>query len=139
MIKSNVIRILIGTLCALGLIAVFLFQGFPLAAILGVDDKLTAFFINRTVRFFVNDILAIGLIYAIFRERKYLIFAIWVQLAGVFLFLIPYFILKYYLPHYNGPMINYLHRLILNPTLMLLLILAFYYQKNFHGSKAPRG
>lgn len=85
--------------------------------------------INRTIRFLLNDLFALGLIYALFVQRKYLLFAIWVQLAGVFLFLIPYFIIKLNYPSYNGPLINYLHRLILNPTLLLLLIPAFYYQR----------
>ena len=47
-----------------------------------------------------------------------------------------YFIIKLNYPAYNGPMINYLHRLIINPTLLLLLIPAFYYQKTV-AKKVP--
>ena len=132
---NKIFRITVGVACATGLVLVFVFQDVKFAAALGVQNKLTAFFIHRTARFFINDLFAIGLIYALFYERKYIIFSLWVQLAGVIFFLIPYFGLKYYLPKYNGPMINYLHRLILNPTLLLLLIVAFYYQKNLHRRK----
>lgn len=123
-------RWIIGVLSVCGLVAVFLFQRLDVASILGLGEPaIQRFLINRTVRFLMNDAFAIGLIYALFAERKYVIFSLYVQLAGVVLFLIPYFILKMYLPTYNGPMISFLHRLILNPTLLMLLILAFYYQK----------
>ncbi len=124
------IRILIGLLSAAGLVAVFLFQGTDIANLLGYGDPaIHRFLINRTIRFLLNDAFAIGIIYALFNEKKYVIFSLYVQLAGVILFLIPYFILKLYWTTYNGPMISFLHRLILNPTLLMLLIPAFYYQR----------
>ena len=123
-------RIVIGVLSVAGLVAVFLFQQIDAAALMGSEGSdIHRFFINRTIRFLLNDAFAIGIIYALFAERKYVIFSLYVQLAGVVLFLIPYFILKLYLPNYNGPMISFLHRLILNPTLLMLLIPAFYYQR----------
>lgn len=123
-------RIAIGFLCCMGLLAVFLFQRIDVAGTLGVSNTgVTRFLINRTIRFLANDAFAIGLIYALFPARKYVMFAIYVQLFGVVAFLIPYYVLKVYFPHYNGPYLNFLHRLILNPTLLILLIPAFYYQK----------
>ena len=129
-------RIVIGILSIAGLVTVFLFQQFDVAGLIGIAEKGSRFFVNRTVRFLLNDALALGLIYALFRERKYVIFAMYVQIAGTFLFLIPYFILKLYLPRYNGPLISFLHRIILNPTLLMLLIPAFYYQKQVEKSKS---
>jgi len=124
------IRIVVGVFSLAGLIAVFLFQRIDVAGFLGVGEPaINKFLINRTIRFLLNDAFAIGLIYSLFAERKYVIFSIYVQLAGVILFLIPYFILKIYFPSYNGPLISFLHRLILNPTLLMLLIPAFYYQR----------
>ncbi|MEJ1238131.1 exosortase F system-associated protein [Chryseolinea sp. T2] len=123
-------RVVIGILCCVGLLLVFLFQRVDLAGSMGFGDiGIGRFIINRTIRFLINDAFAIGLIYALFSTRKYVLFAIYVQLFGVIAFLIPYFVLKVYFPSYNGPYINFLHRLILNPTLLLLLIPAFYYQK----------
>jgi len=128
-------RIVIGIVCVAGLVAVFLFQQIDVAGLIGVDVKMGRFLINRTIRFLLNDALALGLIYALFHERKYVIFALYVQVAGIFLFLLPYFILKIYLPKYNGPLISFLHRLILNPTLLMLLIPAFYYQRQVEKRK----
>lgn len=123
-------RVIIGVLSVTGLVAVFLFQRIDVATMLGSGEPaINRFLINRSIRFLMNDAFAIGLIYALFEQRKYVIFSLYVQVAGVVLFLIPYFILKIYLPTYNGPMISFLHRLVLNPTLLMLLIPAFYYQK----------
>jgi exosortase F-associated protein len=120
----------VGILSAAGLLLTFVFQRFDIAHLLFEEiSRNSAFIINRTVRFLVNDLFALGLIYALFPIRRYLTFAVAVQLVGVVLFLVPYFILKIYYPSYNGPLINFIHRLILNPILLLLLIPAFYYQR----------
>lgn len=116
-------------LAVLGLLAVFLFQQVDLATMLGIKHNSTRFMVNRTIRFVLNDTLTILLIYGLFFERKYVVFAIWVQVFGLVFVLIPYFMIKLYYPSYNGPLISFLHRLILNPTLLILLIPAFYYQR----------
>ena len=117
------------------LLLFFLFQQTNFVGIFfQIDDHLLRFLINRTIRFVVNDALAIGLIYALFSDRKYVVFAIAVQVFGFFFLLLPYFLLKFNWPSYNGPLINFLHRIILNPTLILLLIPAFYYQKQMNKS-----
>jgi exosortase F-associated protein len=123
-------HIVLGIACTMGLIIVFIWQRFDFSAFLGLKlEFIQKFIVNRTIRFLLNDCMAIGLIYALFQERKYVVFALWVQLIGVVFILIPYFILKVYFPAYNGPLISHLHRLIMNPTLLLLLIPAFYHQR----------
>jgi exosortase F-associated protein len=131
-------RWLIALLSVAGLLMVYLFQKIDIAAVLNMEVPLYKFMFNRTIRFILNDFFMIGLIYALFRERKYVVFALWVQLAGIILFLIPYFCLKIYFPSYNGPLISYLHRLILNPTLLLLLIPAFYFQRYSQTQEGKR-
>ena len=130
------VRVAIGILSIVGLVVVFLFQRINIAAIMGFSDiHIYQFIINRSIRFLLNDFLTIGLIYALFGERKYVVFALWVQGIGIVFFLIPYFILKIQYPAYNGPLLSFLHRLILNPTLLLLLIPAFYYQKKISSKE----
>ena len=130
-------RIVIGVLCCVGLLLVFLFQRIDVAGAMGMaQTNIARFLLNRTIRFLVNDALTIGLIYALFAKRKYVIFAFYVQIFGLVAFLIPYFVLKLYFPSYNGPYLNFLHRLILNPTLLMLLIPAFYYQQYVVKSSA---
>lgn len=125
-----IVRWLIGSLCAMGLVFFFLFQKWDFAGALGLSAQgIDRFLINRTFRFLTNDAMAIGLIFALFFERKYLIFALAVQFIGLLFFLIPYFVLKVHYPAYNGPLISFLHRLVLNPTHLLLLIPAFYVQR----------
>lgn len=132
--SRRMIRLFVGVACAAGLIAVFLFQRIDVAG-WAIDSArpLERFFVNRTIRFVLNDALTIGLIFSLFAERKYVIFALWVQVAGMILFLLPYYVLKIFFPVYNGPLISFLHRLILNPTLLILLIPALYYQRRYPG------
>ena len=131
--SKNQLRWVIGFFSVSGLVLIFLFQRIDIASLLNVKEGIYKFIINRSVRFVLNDTLAIGVIYALFAEKKYIVFALWVQLAGIVFFLIPYFVLKFNYPGYNGPLISYLHRLVLNPTLLLLLIPAFYYQRMLAG------
>ncbi len=127
--SATLLRWIVGLGSATGLVVIFLYQRIDIAALLNLSDvKIHKFIFNRSIRFLLNDLFVIGLIYALFRERKYVIFSIGVQVFGLVFFLIPYFILKLNWPSYNGPMISFLHRLVLNPTLLLLLIPAFYYQ-----------
>jgi exosortase F-associated protein len=129
------VRIVLGIVSVAGLVMVFLFQRINIAAAMDVSDLyIYQFMINRSIRFVLNDFLAIGLIYALFGERKYVVFALWVQGIGIVFFLVPYFMLKIQYPAYNGPLLSFLHRLILNPTLLLLLIPAFYYQKKISSN-----
>lgn len=127
--RSRNLRLVVGLLSVAGLVGVFLFQRQDVASVLGVDQNIWKFIVNRSIRFVVNDLLAIALIYALFAERKYVLFAIGVQVFGLVFVLIPYFIIKFNYPGYNGPLVSFLHRLVLNPTLILLLIPAFYYQR----------
>lgn len=117
----------------LALTAIFLFQGVNFAKLFIPDiesmSKIFVFNTNKAIRFVLNDIFSILLIYALFTERKYVVFACLVQLTGMVCILFPYLVLKTYHPAYNGPLISYLHRLVVNPLLLLLLIPAFYYQR----------
>jgi exosortase F-associated protein len=122
-------RITLGILAVLGLLALFVFQKFNYAQSFDGLSPASEFVFNRTVRFILNDSLSILLIYAIFFERKYVVFAAWVQLIGLLFLLIPYFLLRIYWPEHNGPLLNFLHRIIINPTLMLLLIPALFHQR----------
>lgn len=123
-------RKLIGVVSITGLIAVFLFQQLDAAKAIGIEGSgVSRFIFNRSLRFILNDGLSIALIYSLFGARKYVLFAIYVQLLSLVFILIPYFIIKLNYPYYNGPLINFIHRLVLNPLLMLLLIPAFYYQQ----------
>lgn len=120
--------IIIG-LSILGLASMYLFQKDINAFFqqLGLSGY-SLFVVERSTRFIINDLLMILLIYGLFLKRKYIIFAFYVQLAGVAFILVPYMIIKYH-TSYNGPLISFMHRLIINPLLLILLIPAFFYQE----------
>lgn len=124
-------QIVIISLAVAGLAGVYLFQKNLHHFFLQMGlSGFKLFVVERTFRFIINDLLMILLIYGVFQKKKYVIFAFYVQLAGVVLILIPYMIIKYHTT-YNGPLVSFMHRLIINPLLLLLLIPAFFYQEKY--------
>jgi exosortase F-associated protein len=94
------------------------------------------FIFNRTLRFFVNDLSVILLIYVIFQSRGLVKIAFFVQLFGLFIILPLYFFFKLTLEgpsEISSPLLSFIHRIVVNPILMLLLIPAFYYQKRLNN------
>lgn len=124
----------IGLLAGVLLVAFFMVQRASVAQTLGFTDKSVVFVFDKTFRFVVNDLLMVGIIYSLYGQRRYVYFALWVQLVGIIFILIPYLIIKLYFEAGNGPMVSFLHRLIINPTLMILLIPAFWLQSRKHQS-----
>jgi exosortase F-associated protein len=85
--------------------------------------------VNKVIRYFINDLAALALLWAIFERRDFMQFAIWVLLFGLVALLPVYFIGYFYFANSLGITLSYLHRLVMNPTLMMLLIPLFYFQQ----------
>lgn len=83
---------------------------------------------NKVVRYLVNDLAALALLWVIFQRRDYLQLAVLVLLFGLFVLLPVYFVGYFYFQDFFGITLSYLHRLVMNPTLMMLLIPLFYLQ-----------
>jgi exosortase F-associated protein len=113
-----------------GMLLVYLFQNINISAYIGINEWPNYFLVNRIVRFILNDFFAILLLWGIFQKREYVILGLWVQLFGVVFVLIPYLILKVAYPGYWGVLISFLHRLVINPLLILILIPALWYMEN---------
>jgi exosortase F-associated protein len=124
-------RWLLGIVSVSGLLLIFLFQRFDWTQIVGLTDltNIERFVVNRSIRFVINDVLGVLLVLSLFGKKKFAIIAVYVQILGFVFVMIPYVILKLNYPSYNGPMINFLHRLILNPLLIYLLVFFFWSQK----------
>lgn len=116
---------------ALTIVLVYLFQDalFPVTS--PKEGKTLAYLSQKVVRFLVNDLAVILIIYGLFRQKSLVKVAFIVQVGEVLLLLIPYLILKLQFPSYNGPFISHLHRLVVNPLLMLMLIPIFYYKEYY--------
>lgn len=122
------------------LILVFVFQRFNYAVALTsflpegfrASQPHTVFIVNKTIRLVLNDVACMVLIYAWFKERKYLIISFYLFLAEVFLLLPIYFFVKLTLEgdsEISSPLLSQIHRLIVNPLLMFLLMVGFIYQR----------
>jgi len=87
------------------------------------------FIAGKVIRYVLNDVFAIFILMGLFADRKYLRLALAVFLFGLVVLLPAYFIaVFYFLPEVYSTL-NHIHRLVLNPVLMLMLIPAIYYQK----------
>lgn len=90
------------------------------------------FMVNRLVRIFANDCFMLVLIYAIFMEPKVVRLGFYVQLIDLLVLFPLYLSIK--LPtegisELSSPFLSQFHRLIVNPTLMVLTIGGIFYQK----------
>lgn len=116
-----------------GLAMIYLNQRMDFLGLLtGNDfDPSVHFVTNRTVRYVLNDLFAILLIWAIFENKRFIHLAFLVQMFGLLLLLPTYFTLKLTMEgpsEISSPLLSFLHRLIIHPFLILMLIPAFYLQ-----------
>lgn len=133
--QSKLARILIGVSGFLLLGISYLFQYTDVLSVItssrfAPEAHFTA---NRVFRILFNDVGMIMLIYAVFVDKKVLKLALFVQVIDLFLLLPLYLLIK--LPtegisELSSPFLSQLHRIIVNPILMILLIPAVYYQRN---------
>lgn len=134
-------------LAMLILLIVYLFQKVSYAGMINfiLPDSLTinhpydVFIFNRTIRLIINDGACMLLIWGLFGQIKYLKAAFVVFLIELFILLPLYFVIKLNLEgasEISSPLLSQIHRIIVNPLLMLILILGFYYQKVTSATRA---
>ncbi len=90
------------------------------------------FVINKTSRYLINDTLCVIMIYLYFDNLTYTKLAIFIEFFGLFVLLPLYFILKLSFEgtsEISSPLLSFYHRLIINPTLMIILIAGLFYQE----------
>lgn len=90
------------------------------------------FIVNKTTRLILNDLACMIFIYAVFQSRVYLKASFYLFLIELLVLLPFYFVLKLNLEgdsELSSPLLSQLHRLIVNPLLMFLLLMGFVYQK----------
>lgn len=131
----NVVLISVASLV---LVLVFVFQRFNYALLLNsllpfqIENQNTIFVINKTIRLVLNDTACILLIHVWFKQRQYLTLAFYLFLIELLILLPVYFIIKLSLEgdsEISSPLLSQIHRLIVNPLLMFLLMAGFIYQR----------
>lgn len=133
-------RLMMMVAAVAGLALVFLFQEVDVLNVCGscTFHPYTHFVVKKTLRVALNDTLMLLFIHALFRDPSVTRLAWYVQLVDTLVLLPAYLIIKL---TYEGdgelsmPLLSQLHRLIVNPTLMVLLIPAVYYQRSRTGSR----
>lgn len=122
------------------LVAVFLQQRFNYADLLNyilpqawdITQGHVVFIVNKTIRLILNDLACFMLITALFPGKVYMKAALYLFLIELFVLLPVYFILKLNLEgpsEISSPLLSQIHRLIVNPLLMFLLMIGFLYQR----------
>ena len=117
-----------------GLALVYLFQqaGFLAGWIDKANHPYFSFSVNRALRLFLNDFFMLLLLAGWFQSRSVLRLAFAIQLIDFFVLLPVYLLVKLNVEgdiEISSPLLSQFHRLIVNPTLMILLIPAVYFQR----------
>lgn len=94
------------------------------------------FVVNKVLRYLLNDLFSIAIIYGLFFEKKYARFAMFVMFFGLFVLVPAYLILFLSQPAGFSSMLSHLHRVVMNPVLMMLLIPAFFYQRKMQAAQS---
>jgi len=132
-------RIILGVISVLGLALVYIFQQvdyFHFFFSSGVSAN-AVFIFNKTFRLLINDLLSVVLILALFENKKFVKMAFLVLLIELLVILPFYFWIKLKTEgdsEISSPLLSQIHRLIVNPMLMFILMAGFYYQKYFSAT-----
>jgi len=79
------------------------------------------------LRYFLNSILSLGLIYALFKDRDILKFSLIIYVFFLVLLLSSFYVILNFFPD-GAWLLFYVRRFIIQPILVLLFIPGFYYQ-----------
>ncbi len=132
----------------LGLLFVYVFQRIDYLGILldvfrlSPPSPTTAFVVNRAMRVIANDLLCILLINQLFGDPKFSRLAWWIFMAELFILLPVYLLLK--IPaegpsEISSPLYQPLHRMIVNPLLMITLMAGMYFQQRSGSALEKEG
>ena len=114
-----------------GIIATFLMQDFSFLETWGLSDQ-QEFILRKVIRVLCNDLFMLIFIAAWFRDKRVTKLAIAIQVIDSLVLLPIYLTVKLYLEgtsEISIPLLSQFHRLIINPTLMIILIPAVYFQR----------
>ncbi|HEY0740178.1 MAG TPA: hypothetical protein VGD40_01915 [Chryseosolibacter sp.] len=121
-------------LAVIGLCSAYLFQRTDLVLSIchcEMSPELS-FALHKFFRVLMNDLCMLLIIHAWFNDSTITRLAIWIQLVDTFFLLPVYLLIKLSLEgptELSSPLLSQFHRLIVNPTLLILLFPAVYFQR----------
>jgi exosortase F-associated protein len=139
--SKRIVLVVITGLLVLALLYIFqqINVGLFITQSLGLQqNEYLQFVINKTLRLLLNDFVCFVMICLIFKEREYRQFGLWVFGVELLIILPAYLFFKLTFEGYgeiSNPLLSFVHRLIVNPMLMIITMIALGYQK-FTSSKA---
>ncbi len=139
-IKKYPKRIFFLVLSLFALILVYLFQQKDVLSIIcscAISPTLH-FIFNKSLRLLINDLIMLGIIHLWFFDKGITRLAFWIQVVDTLILLPLYLVLKIILEgttEISSPLLSQFHRLIINPTLMILLFPAIYFQRYSLGKQ----
>jgi exosortase F-associated protein len=133
-LKGRPWRIAVIALSIAALAAIFILQQFDYFGLFcGCRaSSQTHFIVNKTIRLILNDVFMLLIIKNWFDNTDTVKLALLIQIIDLFILLPIYFVLKLSFEgssEISSPLLSQLHRLVVNPTLMVLLIAAIYLQR----------
>lgn len=122
------------------LIGVYLFQRVSYAGMINtmlpeamqMISPNVMFSVNKAARLILNDVACMIFIYSVFQQQLYLKASFYLFLLELFVLLPLYLVLKLNLEgdsELSSPLLSQIHRLIVNPLLMFLLMMGFVVQR----------
>jgi exosortase F-associated protein len=131
---SRTIRVIIFLIGLLGIGSAYLYQDIDFLFLLTGTDfhRFLHFAAKKVFRLLLNDFSMLLIIYALFSSRNTMVLALFVQAIDLFILLPVYLLVKLSIEgdsEISMPILSQFHRLIVNPTLMILLIPAIYFQE----------
>jgi hypothetical protein len=133
--KTRMMLVIGSGLFALALVYVFQRTNYGLLLFEGLGitpNENWIFVINKSLRLVANDLICFFMIFSIFKEKNFRQVAVVVFMIELLVILPIYLLLKLNLEgtsEISSPMLSFIHRLIVNPTLMILTGMALAYQK----------
>ncbi len=135
LIENRVTRVAVIGLAVVVLVSVYIFQRVSYLGLFTNTATIhpnTVFIFDKTMRLILNDVACFGLIAAIFQTKAHVRIAFYVFLFEIAVILPGYFLIKLSLEgtsEISSPLLSQIHRIVVNPTMMFLLMAGFIYQR----------
>lgn len=83
---------------------------------------------NLFLRYLINTVLSLGIIFAIFRKRSLLKFTAFLYVIFFVILIVLFYLILFYKGSESAWLLFYVRRFLIQPIFVLLFIPAFYYQ-----------
>lgn len=87
-------------------------------------------FIGLFVRYFLNTIISLTIIYVLFKDLNLIKFTTVLYIIFFLILIILFFVVYHYFGQNHKMLLFYVRRFIIQPLFLLLFVPAFYFQKN---------